>query len=68
MQYHWGEDGADIARKVNDDLIEAFPGAIIANYKSIGRPGPSNPWIDGHPAAPTPMHEMWNEYARPAPR
>lgn len=68
MQYHWGEDGADIARKVNDDLIEAFPGAIIANYKSIGRPGPSNPWIDGHPAAPTPMLEMWNEYARPEPR
>ncbi len=63
--YHWGEEGADVGRKVNRDLIEAFPGAIIANYKSIGRPGPSNPWIDGHVAKPTPMLKMWDEFARP---
>jgi hypothetical protein len=65
MNYHWGEAGAGVARAVNRDLIEAFPGAIISNYKSIGRPGPANPWIDGHPAAPTPMLRMWDEFGRP---
>lgn len=65
LAYHWGEAGAGVARDVNRDLIEAFPGAIISNYKSIGRPGPQNPWIDGHPAAPTPMLKMWDEFARP---
>lgn len=66
-QYHWGAEGADVARAVNNDLIAAFPDAIIANYKSIGRPGPANPWIDGHPAAPTPMLRMWDEFAKPLP-
>ncbi len=63
--FHWGEDGADIARQVNRDLIEAFPGAIIANYESIGAIQPGKPWIDGHYAKPTPMLKMWDEFARP---
>jgi hypothetical protein len=63
--YHWGADGADLARSVNQKLIDAFPGAIIANYESIGEIRPGAPWIDGHYAAPTPMLRMWDEFARP---
>lgn len=65
MDYHWGEDGADVARTVNETLIAAFPNAIIANYESIGDIRPESPWIDGHYAAPTPMMRMWDEFARP---
>lgn len=63
--YHWGDDGADVARAVNRRLIDEFPGAIIANYESIGEIKPNSPWIDGHYARPTPMLKMWDEFARP---
>lgn len=63
--YHWGEEGADIARAINTRLIAGFPGAIIANYESIGEIRPDSPWIDGHYARPTPMLDMWDEFARP---
>lgn len=65
--YHWGEDGAGVAREVNRRLIEAFPGVMIANYLSIGRLNGAAPWNDGHYAAPTPMMRMWDEFAREAP-
>lgn len=65
--FHWGPQGADMARTVNRRLIEAFPGAMIANYLSIGRLNGSAPWNDGHYSAPTPMLRMWDEFARPAP-
>lgn len=63
--YHWGEEGADVARTVNERLIAAFPDAIIANYESIGKIDVTSPWIDGHYAKPTPMLKMWDEFARP---
>jgi hypothetical protein len=62
--YHWGEDGAGVAREVNRRLIEAFPGTMIANYLSMGRLNGASPWNDGHYAAPTPMMRMWDEFAR----
>jgi hypothetical protein len=65
IAYHWGEDSADIGRKINRRLIEAFPDAVIANYESIGAIKPESPWIDGHYAKPTPVMEMWDEFARP---
>ncbi len=65
--YHWGEDGAEVARSINKRLIGSFPGVVIANYESIGEIGPNSPWIDGHYAKPTPMLEMWDEFARTAP-
>ncbi len=62
--YHWGEEGAGVARAVNRRLIDAFPGAIIANYLSIGRLNGAAPWNDGHYSAPTPMMRMWDEFTR----
>lgn len=64
-RYHWGEDGADVARVINSRLLGAFPDAVIANYESIGEIKPDAPWIDGHYAKPTPMLRMWDEFARP---
>ena len=63
--YHWGPQGADVARSINKELIETFPGVIVANYESIGELSAANPWIDGHYARPTPMLRMWDEFARP---
>ncbi|OFX00439.1 MAG: hypothetical protein A3E78_16120 [Alphaproteobacteria bacterium RIFCSPHIGHO2_12_FULL_63_12] len=65
MAYHWSEQGADVCRRINNDLIKAFPGIVISNYKSIGTLAPDTPWNDGHYAKPTPMMEMWDEFARP---
>ena len=62
--YHWGEEGAGVAREVNRRLIEAFPGVMIANYLSMGRLNGAAPWNDGHYSAPTPMLRMWDEFAR----
>ena len=62
--YHWGEDGAGVAREVNRRLIEDFPGVMIANYLSMGRLNGSAPWNDGHYSAPTPMMRMWDEFGR----
>ena len=64
--WHWGPRGADVARRVNNDLIKAFPDIIIANYLSVGSPSVKAPWIDGHYARPTPMSAMWDEFAKPA--
>lgn len=66
MSYHWGEAGADIGRTINRRLIDAFPGTVIANYESIGAIKPESPWLDGHYAKPTPVMNMWDEFARPA--
>lgn len=66
MAYHWGPNGADIGRTLNRQLIDAFPGVVIANYESIGAIKPESPWIDGHYAKPTPVMEMWDEFARPS--
>lgn len=65
MAYHWSAQGADVCRRINNDLIEAFPGIVISNYKSIGALSPDAPWNDGHYAKPTPMMKMWDEFARP---
>lgn len=65
--YHWGEEGAGVARVVNQRLIEAFPGVMIANYLSIGRLNGAAPWNDGHYSAPTPMMRMWDEFGRKTP-
>lgn len=62
--YHWGEEGAGVAREVNRRLIEAYPGVMIANYLSIGRLNGAAPWNDGHYSAPTPMMRMWDEFGR----
>jgi len=64
--YHWGEEGAQVARSVNRRLIEAFPGVMLANYLSIGPLNGSAPWMDGHYSAPTPMMRMWDEFTRSA--
>ncbi|MDZ7628640.1 MAG: hypothetical protein U5J99_09610 [Parvularculaceae bacterium] len=64
QEYHWGAAGAGVARTVNRRLIDAFPGAIIANYLSIGALNGQSPWMDGHYETPTPMMEMWDEFAR----
>ncbi|MFN0024913.1 MAG: hypothetical protein ACKVS5_13555 [Parvularculaceae bacterium] len=64
--FHWGEEGAGVARSINAQLIEAFPGAIISNYASIGPLNGAAPWMDGHYAARTPMMRMWEEFSRPA--
>jgi len=63
-KYHWSGEGADICRKINDELIAAAPGIVISNYKSIGTMTPDSPWNDGHYADVTPMMKMWDEYAR----
>lgn len=63
-RYHWGEEGADVARVINRRLIDSFPDAVLANYESIGAIEPHAPWIDGHYAKPTPMLKMWDEFAR----
>ena len=65
MAYHWSAQGADVCRRINNDLIEAFPGIVISNYKSIGALSPDAPWNDGHYAKPTPMMKMWDEFSRP---
>lgn len=65
MDYHWGEKGAEVGRRINRDLTKAFPGAVIANYESVGVLSPDQPWLDGHYAKPTPVMEMWDEFARP---
>jgi len=62
--YHWGDEGANVARTVNQRLIEAYPGVMLANYLSIGPLNGSAPWMDGHYSAPTPMMRMWDEFAR----
>lgn len=64
MAYHWSDESAAVGRRINRDLIEAFPGIVIANYKSIGTLKPDSPWNDGHYAKPTPMMTMWDEFAR----
>ncbi len=66
-EFHWGEQGAGMARAVNRRLIDAFPGVMIANYLSIGRLNGASPWNDGHYSAPTPMMRMWDEFGRQAP-
>jgi hypothetical protein len=65
MQFHWGEDGAELTRGVNKAILKEFPNAILSNYYSIGRPSPSAPWIDGHYAGTTPMMRVWEEFSRP---
>lgn len=64
MAYHWSEESAAVGRQINHDLIDAFPGIVIANYKSIGTLTPGSPWNDGHYAKPTPMMTMWDEFAK----
>lgn len=64
MAYHWSAESAAVGRRINKDLIEAFPGIVISNYKSIGTLSPDTPWNDGHYAKPTPMMTMWDEFAR----
>lgn len=64
MAYHWSEEGAAVGRKINNEIIAAFPGIVIANYKSIGPLSPGAPWNDGHYAEVTPMMKMWDEFAR----
>ena len=66
MAWHWSAGSADVARRINQQLIAAYPDAIIANYLSVGAPSVKAPWIDGHYARPTPMSEMWLEFAKPA--
>lgn len=63
--YHWSAEGAAVARRINQDIIKAYPGFIISNYKSIGTLSPTSPWNDGHYADVTPMMKMWDEFARP---
>jgi hypothetical protein len=63
--YHWGEEGAEMARQVNRRLIDAFPGVMISNFMSIGPLKGAAPWMDGHYSRPTPMMRMWDEFARP---
>ncbi len=65
MAYHWSAESAAVGRRINNDLIAAAPGIVIANYKSIGTLTPDSPWNDGHYAKPTPMMTMWDEFARP---
>lgn len=64
-EFHWGEEGAGAARKINQRLIDEFPGVILANYQSIGNISGEKPWIDGHYARRTPVMRMWDEFARP---
>lgn len=64
-EFHWGDQGADIARQINRRLIEAYPGVMISNFLSIGPLRGTAPWMDGHYIRPTPMMEMWAEFARP---
>ena len=64
MAYHWSAEYATVGRRINNDLIAAFPGIVIANYKSIGTLSPDTPWNDGHYAKITPMMTMWDEFAR----
>ncbi|MGE0182690.1 MAG: hypothetical protein AB7F91_07475 [Parvularculaceae bacterium] len=66
LAWHWSEGGADVARTINRNIVEAFPGVILANYESIGVLGPRAPWNDGHYARSTPMMDMWDEFAKPA--
>lgn len=65
MAYHWSAESAGVGRTINQDLIRAFPGVVIANYESIGALKADSPWIDGHYAKPTPVLKMWDEFARP---
>ncbi len=67
QDFHWGERGAGINRTVNQRLIDAFPGVMLANYLSMGRLNGGSPWHDGHYAAPTPMMRMWDDFSRQAP-
>ncbi|MFN3960701.1 MAG: hypothetical protein ACK4NP_12415 [Parvularculaceae bacterium] len=64
-EFHWGAQGADIARQINRRLIAAYPGVIISNFLSIGPLKGAAPWMDGHYIRPTPMMRMWDEFARP---
>lgn len=63
MDYHWGEQGADVARQINRDLLAEFPGIVLANYRGMGVPAPGVPWDDGHYSDRTPMLLMWDEFA-----
>ena len=65
FSFHWGREGAAIAREINRRLIREFPGTIIANYKAFGELNGREPWFDGHYAKTTPMMRMWDEFARP---
>ncbi len=64
MAYHWSEQSAEVNRKINNDLIKAFPGIVLSNYKGVGTLTVDAPWNDGHYAQPTPMMKMWDEFAR----
>lgn len=64
MTYLWSEQNAAVNRKINNDLIKAFPGIVLSNYKAIGTLTATAPWNDGHYARSTPMMEMWDEFAR----
>lgn len=61
--YLWGEDGADVARQINQALVDTFPGVILSNYISIGPVG-GPIWVDGGYDENTPMQQMWQEFSR----
>ncbi|MCB2112677.1 MAG: hypothetical protein R3C42_08420 [Parvularculaceae bacterium] len=67
LAWHWSEGNAGVARRINRDIADAFPGVIISNYESIGTLGPDAPWNDGHYSQSTPMMDMWDEFAKTAP-
>lgn len=62
--WHWGEGGAAVGRRINGDILAAFPGVILTNYRAIGDPNARYPWVEGHYAKPTPPLEMWDEFTR----
>ncbi len=67
LAWLWSDAGADVGRRINQEIIDAFPGTIVSNYKSIGTLGPDAPWNDGHYSKPTPMMDMWDEFAKQVP-
>jgi len=67
LAWHWSEGNADVARRINQKIVKAFPGIILSNYESIGTLTPASPWNDGHYSKSTPMMEMWDEFAKPVP-
>ncbi len=68
LQFHrefgaakWGQ----VNNIVNDAIIEAFPGIILANYGTVGRyPENKQPWFDGLYGQNTPMQQSWARYHR----
>jgi len=64
--FHWGPYGADIVRRTNLALIEAFPGVMLSDFDSVGAPG-NAPWVEGHYAEETDLMRVWDEFARPRP-